>query len=323
MSSIGVQSIPELYGFALGWIQYNHAWHLLTLTGLVFLPFIGLLFKHSVGPYLSKGVQAASSSLRAVSIECISALLVIMLACVPCLPIKVHHAQQNTHTASNKLGNTQTTYDDAFALDMQSVTSVRVPLWWYGVIALSEGITSALVQQLGDVPDLRGLIVAVQLTRIDSPTLRKEIKQFYGQCYIPARQAWLKADKTTDLLTQYHERYGANDTEWMGSHTFIQVPGYYTRLHAAQSIVGFSFDPSTDWQAAQVKKKPPWGRPTCADWWLDAEHGLRTRLLATLPMDTVLKIKLLWREQSAAIIDQALQQLLNPNSNCSPTQKKV
>ena len=168
MSTLGVQSIPELYGTLLGWQQYDASWHLLVQTGLVFLPFISMLVTHGITLYAAQGAKAAQASLRHISMTLTGHLLVIALAGMPCLTLHPHQTQtdhtcQRTTTTQHTAGHTSTTLDAVWAAQPTAEVA-QVPLWWYGVMRIAEGITASLHHAIGCVPNLRALITSVNLT---------------------------------------------------------------------------------------------------------------------------------------------------------------
>ena len=110
----------------------------------------------------------------------IQSLFVIMIAGVPVIPLSPHSVSSalctdSASTTTVKVGDTGTTYDAVFYTHTQTVP--KVPLWWYGVMAVSEGITTVLRHTVGCVPDVRGMITQVNLTRITDPHLRQEAPQ--------------------------------------------------------------------------------------------------------------------------------------------------
>jgi hypothetical protein len=158
--------------------------------------------------------------------------------------------------------------------DITLPTQVRVPNIWYGVIAVSEGITQLFNQRVGCLPNLREMMTQVQMSHIEDPHLQQSIDQFPQQCFLPARAHWL----------QYSHRPGAsNDTDWLGSSVLMNTPGFYDALYAHQAVHGFPFDPERDWTHAQGDQKPLWGRPRCDHWWRTKNTGLRSQLIELLP----------------------------------------
>lgn len=320
MSSLGVQSVPELYGLLLGFQYYDRTWDLLVKTGVAFVPFISLIITHSVDLMMqtSQAAQAVPLSIRRLSVDSLICLLVIMLACVPCMPLQPHYnLSTNQHTG--------TTFDHTLALTPQHMTTVKVPLWWYGVMAVSEGITQALRQPLTKAISLRTLITTVHLTTVHDPLLRRQLQQFYRQCYLPAHHKWVTAQRQTtvpirsSLPVNLIQPQSADDTHWLGSHRLLATPGYYDQFYAEQPVPGFAFHPETDWPQAQLGQKPQWGQPSCKAWWQDSDYGLQAQLVAQLPHGTFSQLKEALLGKYPAWIDQVTQSLLrhtgykNPN----------
>ena len=134
--------------------------------------------------------------------------------------------QTNGQSSTYHPGNTGTTYDQAFTVP---TGDIRVPIWWYAVMAFSEGITSGANTLIACAPDLRKMTSQVNMAEITDPALKQEVQEFEQECFIPARTQYL-ADvhsnnpTLTPILAEIEE-YGANDTEWPGSHGFSQT--YY------------------------------------------------------------------------------------------------
>jgi hypothetical protein len=143
--SIGVQSYTELYTMMLGWDLYDKLWQLLTETGIAFVPFIGMIFRNFSQSYVMHGNKGAENSLRSMELSLLSTILIIFFAVAPFIPLNAHTVSFTPLCGSDKgnayfPGSTGTTYDNAFAIPEGNV---RVPIWWYAVIAISEGMTSA------------------------------------------------------------------------------------------------------------------------------------------------------------------------------------
>ncbi len=285
--SIGVQSYPELYTMLLGWNLYDKIWNLLTETGIAYLPFLGLIFRTISQSYL-KSHHGAEFGLRNLEVNFIGTLLLIFFVVAPVYPLDVQSVSYtpmcgvnagNTYTP----GNTGTTYDKAFAVPTDSTL---VPLWWYAVISVSEGMTSAGNTLVGCVPDLRKMVTEVEMTQIQDPETKSELQDFETMCYMPARTQYL-ADKNnnTDTLSTIQndlDQYGNDDTEWLGSHSFNDV--YYKNINATRSVPGFQYDASQDLNSDTNSINPPtYGNPNCYDWWNDVDNGLKNKLYEALP----------------------------------------
>ncbi len=288
--SIGVQSYPELYTMLLGWNLYDQIWDLLSQSGLAYLPFIGIVLRNMAQPYTSQETKdAGSTSLRRMEVDFIGTLLFIFFGVSPAFlldpsivsytPLCPVDGQNNTVHP----GNTGTTYDSAFTLP---TTETRVPIWWYAVMALSEGITSGANTMVSCVPDLRSMVTQANMARITDPELKQEVAQFEQDCFVPARTQYL-ADSHTNAATipvinSNQSEYGSDDTEWAGSHGFSQT--YYQNLKAAQPVKGFIYESSQDINADTNEDNPPaYGTPTCDQWWNDSQNGLKNRLEKVMP----------------------------------------
>src|SRR5947199_195447 len=73
-------------------------------------------------------------------------------------------------------------------------SAVKVPVWWYAVMAISSGVNTAIVSGAGlSLDDLRRVTEASKRASIDDPQVRYEALRFYNECYIPARTKFLGA----------------------------------------------------------------------------------------------------------------------------------
>jgi hypothetical protein len=286
--SIGVQSFPELYTMLMGWDLYDKMWTLLTQTGIAFLPFIGIVLRNVTQSY-SLPHDAGQVALRSMEVNLIVTLLLILFAASPCIPLSAHALSYSPICGEDQgrtyhPGDTGTTYDKAFAVPTDNVT---VPIWWYMVISVSEGMTNAANNVVGCVPNLRKMVTQVDMTQISDPEIKQELQDFETTCYMPARTQFnqdKQKNNTTNLdqIESDVSEYGVEDTEWLGSHGFSNV--YYQNLKASRPVPGFPYDASQDINADINQKNPPaFGTPSCQDWWNDSEYGLKNRLYQALP----------------------------------------
>jgi hypothetical protein len=311
--TLGVQSYPELYTTLLGWQLYDQIWDLLSQTGLAFLPFIGMVLRNITHPYTSQETKdAGSTSLRRMEVDFISALLLIFFAVSPAMildPTVLYYTplcQPNGQSSTYHPGNTGTTYDQAFTVP---TGDIRVPIWWYAVIAFSEGITSGANTMIACSPDLRKMTSQVNMAKITDPELKQEVQEFEQECFIPARTQYLadthNNSSTLIPIQSAIDQYGENDTEWPGSHGFSQT--YYQHLSAAQPVKGFPYEAAQDINADTNADHPPaYGTPTCDVWWNDSQYGLKNRLKAVMPVG-------FWDEFSAELNHEITQDDLLKN----------
>lgn len=286
--SIGVQSFPELYTMLMGWDLYDKLWSLLTQTGVAFLPFIGMILRNVTQSYIAHR-DTGKISLRTMEVNLIVTLLLILLAVSPCVPLNAHAISYSPVCGSDQgqtyhPGDTGTTYDKAFSVPEDNVT---VPIWWYAVISVSEGMTNAANTMIGCVPNLRKMVTQVDMAQISDPEVKQEIQDFETMCYMPARTQFNQDKQANnsvnlDRVETNVKEYGAEDTEWLGSHGFSDT--YYKTLKSARPIPGFPYEASQDINADVNQKNPPaYGTPSCDEWWNDSQYGLKNRLYQVLP----------------------------------------
>jgi hypothetical protein len=282
--SIGVQSTPELYTILMGWNLYDKLWTLLTETGIAYLPFVGMILKNVSKSYVMHGHHGTQYALRSMELSFIATLLLIFFGASPFIPLDVHSVSYTPLCSSDKSasypGKTGTTYDNAFAIPDGNI---RVPIWWYAVIAVSEGVTSEANTFLGCVTDIRKMMTTINMTQIADPELAEEVRDFTSMCYMPAKTQFSndnKNDNTKNLekIADKTKEYGVEDTEWMGSHGFSDT--YYKDIKPLRPVRGFFYNPSDDINADThtASDQPAYGTPSCDTWWNDASAGLKTRV---------------------------------------------
>ncbi len=283
--SLGVQSYPELYTILLGWNLYGKLWTLLTQTGIAYLPFIGLILKNVTQFYMGHGHHGAANALRSMEINLLTTLLLIFFGVAPIVPLDTHTVSYSPLCEKGKTyypTSTGTTYDKAFTIP---ANDIRVPLWWYAVLSVSEGITSAANTLVGCVPDLRKMVTEVDMTGITDPELRLQLQDFTTMCYAQAKMQFFKDTQENNTATlppiqARVEKFGIDDTEWIGSHAFNAI--YYPHIRATRPIPGFEYDKADDINAETNETDPSYGMPSCDAWWNDTA-GLKNRLYQALP----------------------------------------
>ncbi len=306
--TLGVQSYPELYTLLIGWDLYGKLWTVLTQTGIAFLPFVAMLIRNFAKPYQSQeSKDAAGTSLRRMQLELMATLLLIVLGVVPCFSITAStvsytplcHAQNSVHA-----GDTGTTWDKAFAIPQ---TEIRVPVWWYAVIAVSEGVTSAANTMIGCVPNLRKNVTQVDMAQISDPQIKTELQQFAQMCYAKARLQYYRDVQDNHLATVTPvqaalKEYGVADLNWFGSHALQNV--YYKNpdFKAQTPIPGFTYNPNNDLNADLNRDHPPqFDTPNCYTWWNDVDQGLKKRLYDVMP-------KSFWDDVSHYFVNAEVEQ---------------
>jgi hypothetical protein len=308
---MSVTGYLSLYTTLIGWQQYQNLWNLMVGTGLVFIPFIGIVMTSFIEPFESQEPKSAAViALRRLMIKIVGALLIIEFCCVPTVPLnpKVLHFEPAcvTNAKIATPGHTGTTYDNQFPVP----TGVKVPIIWYLVMAISNGFTHAATEGLScSKIDYQTLQNQLDLSQIDDPNLKKETLEFYNDCYIPAYSKYMSgnlSDSQQAEIKQYQQQYGKDDLGWIGSQAFLNTPGFYNSLSASEPVKGFLFDPTRDQFEGQVDNHSKWGQPSCQIWWKDPANGLQHRLEKALPPSFLQEIGHLGQPQVADIGIQSL-----------------
>ena len=284
---MSVTGYLALYTTLIGWQQYQNLWAVMVGTGLVFIPFIGIVLKCFLEPFESQEPKSAAViTLRRLMIQIVGALLIIEFCCVPAVPLEptvLHYEPAcvaNAQVATP--GNTGTTYDNEY----KAATGVEVPVLWYLVMSVSNGFTHAATEGISCQPiNYRQLQGSLDMTHITNPKLKKETVEFYNDCYVPAYSKYMSnvSHAQKSEIKQLQKQYGHDDLGWIGSVAFLNTPGFYDSLSAQKPVKGFLFDPTRDQYEGQVSDHSKWGEPSCQAWWSDPENGLHAKLEKALP----------------------------------------
>ena len=311
---MSVTGYLALYTTLMGWQQYQNLWQLMVGTGLVFIPFIGIVMKCFLEPFESQEPKSAAViALRRLMISIIGALIIIEFCCVPTIPLdpKVLHYEPVCQTKAQMAtpGHTGTTYDNQFP----TPTGVKVPILWYLVMAISNGFTHAATEGLScSTVDFQTLQEQLKVNHIDNPSLKKETVEFYSDCYIPAYSRYMSGDMSDgekEEIQSLQKQYGKDDIAWLGSHAFLTVPGFYNSLYAREPIKGFLYDPERDQFEGQTQDHSRWGQPNCKDWWTSESQGLDGKLQKILPPGFFDSITHMHNHQ--AIVDDGIKHLIH------------
>ncbi|MCP5417442.1 MAG: conjugal transfer protein TraG N-terminal domain-containing protein [Chromatiaceae bacterium] len=283
---MNVDSYLELFTTLFGWAFYGVLWDVLVATGIVYLPFFGILIDNWREP--AEGGQfgtVTGLSLRRMEIELFIALLVVVLAGQPAALTPLN-AGTLSYTPPPTLDNpTPTTATVAASQSTFGATgftgspaTVNIPVWWYAVIAMTSGFNHAVVEGLPAANDLRTFEQQARLATIEDPRLRQEASDFFSECYVPARSKYQAERLETTAVTTTLGTYGEDDPDWMGSHVYRDTAGFYDTLRPTKQIPGWAYDSGRDTEYDPASP-PTWGKPTCKQWWEEGTIGLRQKLI--------------------------------------------
>ena len=265
---------------------YGVLWDVLTETGVVYLPFLGILLDNWREPATDAPIGSASGiSLRRMEFELFTAFLVVVLAAQPG-SLTAFQANAIRYTPPPTLRDpnpdpvnlsvNDSTFGVSGFVDYEAM--VETPGWWYAVLAFSSGLNHAVVEGLPRGDDIRQAAQYARMVTLRNPKLRQEVAQFHHDCYVPARSKLFREHSTTRSIDRLVEKFGQEDVDWIGSHVFRETPGYYDIYRASSSITDWPYDVHRDTEYDPLDP-PPNGRPYCKEWWENEGMGLRAKLI--------------------------------------------
>lgn len=280
---MGVESYTELYTTIFGWQLYNNLWHILTASGLIFLPFLGMIIRNFIESSQTQYVSSASfTTLRQIEIDLLIMLTVMVLAGQPLVSLDSEELKfvNLCVTTEKGMGEQLVTAQNDRSLYRQMALkehkATKVPLWWYGVMAVSGGITHTAKRGIPCVSLIHQVQYLINTVHISDPILQSDIRLFVEECYLPTHQfdavgrrqllpkdwesgayeeadAYLRkiystkpllADKIDELFT------------WIGSPLYLSVAG--THFYAGRIVRQIEYP--------TLKGKTV--HPTCRQFWL-------------------------------------------------------
>jgi hypothetical protein len=287
---MGVNSYAEIFTTLIGWHLYGVIWDVLASTGIVYLPFLWIILENWRAAFID-GEEAggAAAGLRAIEVELYIGLFVMLIACVPngittLNRADVFYAPPATTANPTPVTATGASPQSTFGSTLGGTPpEVRVPAWWYTVMAISSGVTTAIISGAGlSLDDLRKVVDASRRASIDDARLRYEAQRFYNECYVPARSKYL-SNPLSAAAEAALAMHGQDDTEWIGSHAFREDPDLYPIMHAERQVPGWPVDPVRDADQATAPIPPDWGRPTCKEWWEGGTvPGIQAKIIAAV-----------------------------------------
>lgn len=278
-------SYLELYSTLIGWQLFGQLWDIITFTGVALLPLGWILVSNlmDAGKRNVGGSEALVAGRRPILIEAGLAMAILSLACVPMWPLEGSTLKYETPCAVAQTatpGATDTSWDGVFSTIDKNTT---VPIWWAIVMRIGAGINHALVKQVGCVPDLTLYSIQVNRSQVDDPSTREELGRFVTDCYF---EALAKYEREKPIVPN-GMTLSDGDMGWAGSRLFRALPGYYDSLYPREAVPGWSLKPAAreldklarDRATEQGLPAPPWGKPSCKEWWEDGQNGLYKRIL--------------------------------------------
>ncbi|WP_019559044.1 conjugal transfer protein TraG N-terminal domain-containing protein [Thioalkalivibrio sp. ALE12] len=272
----------EAFTTIFGWMQFQNLWDILVFSGIAFIPFLIIVIRAFVDNYTGQEAKAGSrKSVHMMEVEIVKALSVVVLAAQPIWPLSL--SELEFENACNQTpgvsGIEDTTYSDAFDL-----TNASVPVWWYGTMAISKGITGAAIAGIGCPEEMVRTRLTIDEQRISDPEVAQNVQRFTNECFIRSRSRFQRERPDVDSLLATH---GTDDPEFIGSRVYLQTEGFYDRYRAESPVHGFDYNPIRDDPDYNEGAEPPYGRPSCEDWWSgNGGPGLRQQILDEMETST-------------------------------------
>lgn len=283
---MGLDSKLELFTTLFGWLFYNSIWEVLTATGIVFLPFIGIVVDTVINAYRNEDAdEAGNTSLRIMEVEFFMAFFVVMLTGVPAVPLSASDLAFTPRAfigdptpATVTPNNSQSTYGGSISF-VNYPNNVDLPVFWYVVLGFTSGFNRAVMEDVPATLNLREYSNDLRELRIKDPDLQAEMNDFFRDCFVEARSRYIEERPDSVEINELRERFGVTDTQWMGSHIFIETPGYYNTLRSDSIRQGFVYSQLRDLEW-DVDDAPIYGKPFCNEWWSNATIGIAPKILA-------------------------------------------
>ena len=265
----------EFYLTLVGWLIHNGIWMVLVASGVFALPFLAIVLQEWLKARAEGADEGNKGVLSAARIEnrVFVAIGVILFAGVPFIDVDFSTIQQDRSRSQQCQVNVPLPSDTGWSQSFSTLNnqSARVPVWWFFMHVLSRSITGAAVAAIPCGTDLRQMRMDIDATRINDPLLAQEVSDFSRDCYGAARaRLFMRRPSLSD--EQMH------DVSWIGSNYFVDTAGFYDSYRSARPRAAWTFDALRDAGLAELPGAG--GYPTCREWWVAPEIGLRARLLA-------------------------------------------
>ncbi|RUS67403.1 hypothetical protein CUZ56_01348 [Saezia sanguinis] len=270
----------EYYLTLASWIISNGIWNVLVASGVFAIPFLTIVLQEWLKARNEGADEGNKGALSAVRIEnrLYVAIVVIMFAGIPFIDVDlttIKYDESRSQQCQALVAKPQETqWDNVFSTINDQ--SAKLPVWWFFMHSLSRAVTSAAVASIPCGTDLRQMRMDINHARIADPVLAQEVADFTHNCYGPARAKLFMSRPELDKNMM-------NDVSWIGSHYFLETTGFYDTFRSKTARAAWPYDSTRDAGLAQVMHGG--GYPTCYQWWLDANIGLRARLVQQVSPD--------------------------------------
>ena len=283
-----VLGIIQLYGYVIGWWQYDLWWSVIRDTGLFYIPFAVIFGRAVLVPFMSQETRSAAvTAIKRLGVSIVSLLLIIIIFYAPAVTMGIDSIKFEKDGHSYVVGKTGSTYDHHIDLSNLAGNGVYIPVGWVLMIQAFNAMAGVGFNSLSDGSvdnvSARQVMQDMGFASIKDPVLKAQANAFMADCYQPAYADYVSGhypDFQKSAIDAAVKKYGQVDLGWMGSHVLNQY--FYSTYRAKNAIAGFPFDPNRDIIEGQVKNHGKWGRPYCNNWWSDSSNGLKSKLWTAL-----------------------------------------
>lgn len=306
---MSVGSLLELYTTIFGWSVYGVLWDIFNQLGLVYYPFLLMLYKNWKEPVLSQDdKEASSTSMTRMQWQGYTMIAVILLAAMPVKELELAEltyaytckdSNDDPLTTEYDGDNTGTTYDSLPMIE----TAVDIPLVWYVVMGLGAGINHVSTSNLPCFEDAKGLDAVLRDIVVSDRKVHSEVSRFYQECFMPALSKYKEGMKDGGAYSGYvttawnngspvtGQPYEEDDPWYIGSHFFQEIPGFYKTcpvamreqcgvgFRAEKYVDGWNYNAGRDKDFIQSEIDADKGRPYCDQWWEQPGIGIKDKLL--------------------------------------------
>ncbi len=244
MFEIHVGSYLEMYTTMYGWTLYSMFFQLLSVTGIIYYPFLKALYNVWKNVKDSRdSADAAVVAQKQITYTVIAMLAVFSICVLPVVQLQATDISYNKTCVSG--GAVQTIEDTDASQPTQYGTALQptqgqpgIPIFWWFLMAFSSGINQAASASLPCLGDIRGLDNVLRGLTIHDPELRGEYNRFANECFLPAKSRFFSALKgdlgpafqqhTKNSFDAYLAAGGdEHDPLYIGSEFYLITPGYY------------------------------------------------------------------------------------------------
>lgn len=244
MFEIHVGSYLEMFTTMYGWTLYMMFFQLLSITGVIYYPFLKVLYNvwKNVKDSSDSGIASIVAQ-KQMTYSIIAMLMVFSICVLPAVQLQATDISYNrtcvSGGATQVIENTDASQPTQYGAALQPTQGQPgIPIFWWFLMAFSSGINQASSASLPCLDDVRGLDNVLRGLTIQDPALRGEYSRFANECFLPAKSRFFAAlngdmgpafqQHTQNSYNAYLAAGGSEDDPlYIGSEFYLITPGYY------------------------------------------------------------------------------------------------